>query len=162
MEKVFATKRVFAVAMAGVALAAAIAVPQAYGFYYVHNGSESANGGRGVIEVPATIDDSANGGAVKTELLIVPEGATVADVANEFVYSSESKSDSAARHDYSYENIAEKVKAGNYECRVIEADEKQPSASSEYGTGETVTDFSSYVLDRYDNVVFIAKADNAK
>lgn len=150
------TKMKIAVMIAVVAAAAMMMVSTAYGFYYVHGDAKSLEG-KGAIEVTAIIDDSANNGAVKSELLIMPEGSTVADVLDEFVYSNESKADAAARADYSYSSIADRVSTGKYRCIVSTQADRKPGADGRYGQGDMVSDYSSRVLNRYDNVAFIAE-----
>ena len=132
------------------------AASQAYGFYQVH-GNASSQSGKGVVEITAIIDDSANDGAVKSELLIMPEGSTVADVLDEFVYSDESKANADAQTDYRYESIADRVDSGNYRCIVSTQAERVPGVEGNYGQGEEVSDYASQVLERYDNVAFIAQ-----
>lgn len=150
------TKMKIAATIAVVAAAAMMMASTAYGFYYVHGDAKSSEG-KGVIEVTAIIDDSANNGAVKSELLIMPEGSTVADVLDEFVCSNESKADAAARADYSYSSIADRVSTGKYRCIVSTQADRKPGVDGRYGQGDTVSDYSSRVLNRYDNVAFIAE-----
>ena len=65
-------KKILAVAVLS-CLCASIAVP-AYAFYYVHGEENVAATSKGVIEVTCTVDETAQGGGVKTSLIIVPEG----------------------------------------------------------------------------------------
>lgn len=69
-------KKILAVAVLS-CLCASIAVP-AYAFYYVHGEENVAATSKGVIEVTCTVDETAQGGGVKTSLIIVPEGSTAA------------------------------------------------------------------------------------
>ena len=64
-------KKILAVAVLS-CLCASIAVP-AYAFYYVHGEENVAATSKGVIEVTCTVDETAQGGGVKTSLIIVPE-----------------------------------------------------------------------------------------
>ena len=66
-------KKILAVAVLS-CLCASIAVP-AYAFYYVHGEENVAATSKGVIEVTCTVDETAQGGGVKTSLIIVPEAA---------------------------------------------------------------------------------------
>ena len=92
-------KKILAVAVLS-CLCASIAVP-AYAFYYVHGEENVAATSKGVIEVTCTVDETAQGGGVKTSLIIVPEGSTAAACLNESVVSSNSQNGLAAIHDYS-------------------------------------------------------------
>lgn len=57
-------KKILAVAVLS-CLCASIAVP-AYAFYYVHGEENVAATSKGVIEVTCTVDETAQGGGVKT------------------------------------------------------------------------------------------------
>ena len=78
-------KKILAVAVLS-CLCASIAVP-AYAFYYVHGEENVAATSKGVIEVTCTVDETAQGGGVKTSLIIVPEGSTAAACLDESVVS---------------------------------------------------------------------------
>ena len=82
-------KKILAVAVLS-CLCASIAVP-AYAFYYVHGEENVAATSKGVIEVTCTVDETAQGGGVKTSLIIVPEGSTAAACLDESVVSSNSQ-----------------------------------------------------------------------
>ena len=84
-------KKILAVAVLS-CLCASIAVP-AYAFYYVHGEENVAATSKGVIEVTCTVDETAQGGGVKTSLIIVPEGSTAAACLDESVVSSNSQKD---------------------------------------------------------------------
>ena len=89
-------KKILAVAVLS-CLCASIAVP-AYAFYYVHGEENVAATSKGVIEVTCTVDETAQGGGVKTSLIIVPEGSTAAACLDESVVSSNSQNGLAAIH----------------------------------------------------------------
>ena len=157
MKKALSQKLTLLIALciATVALFSFVA-SQAYAFYHVHGKAISAPN-QGIIEVTAIIDDSANNGAVKSELLIMPEGSTISDILDEFVYSAESKENSDAQRNYAYESIADHIKSGNYRCVVSTQADRKPGIEGNYGQGKEVSDYSSYTLTRYDNIAFIAQ-----
>ena len=74
-------KKLLAIAVACCACAM-IAVP-AYAFYYVHSDEGVQVESKGVYEVTCVLDETAQGGAIRSELVIVPEGSTVKDLLNE-------------------------------------------------------------------------------
>jgi hypothetical protein len=100
-------KKILAVAVLS-CLCASIAVP-AYAFYYVHGEENVAATSKGVIEVTCTVDETAQGGGVKTSLIIVPEGSTAAACLDESVVSSNSQNGLAAIHDYSVSSLADEL-----------------------------------------------------
>ena len=137
-------KKILAVAVLS-CLCASIAVP-AYAFYYVHGEENVAATSKGVIEVTCTVDETAQGGGVKTSLIIVPEGSTAAACLDESVVSSNSQNGLAAIHDYS-------VSSGKqYTCTVHKADSQKPGTHTAFdGSG---TEGESTPLERFDSVVF--------
>ena len=133
-------KKILAVAVLS-CLCASIAVP-AYAFYYVH----------GVIEVTCTVDETAQGGGVKTSLIIVPEGSTAAACLDESVVSSNSQNGLAAIHDYSVSSLADELSGKQYTCTVHKADSQKPGTHTAFdGSG---TEGESTPLERFDSVVF--------
>ena len=89
-------KKLLAIAVACCACAM-IAVP-AYAFYYVHSDEGVQVESKGVYEVTCVLDETAQGGAVRSELVIIPEGSTVKDLLNEDVMSSENQNGLEAIH----------------------------------------------------------------
>ena len=141
----------------------AIAAP-AYAFYYVHGNDygvkEDTNG---AMEIVCTVDDSAAGGAARTNLIFIPVNGTPAQCLDQMITSSESQNGLAAIHNYEYAPASEYIKDGlsngTWTCTVYEAAAQAPGTQAEYdGTGTEVTDLDSTVLQRYDSVVFKAKA----
>ena len=65
-------KKLLAIAVACCACAM-IAVP-AYAFYYVHSDEGVQVESKGVYEVTCVLDETAQGGAIRSELVIVPRG----------------------------------------------------------------------------------------
>lgn len=117
-------KKILAVAVLS-CLCASIAVP-AYAFYYVHGEENVAATSKGVIEVTCTVDETAQGGGVKTSLIIVPEGSTAAACLDESVVSSNSQNGLAAIHDYSVSSLADELSGKQYTCTVHKADSQKP------------------------------------
>ena len=127
-------KKILAVAVLS-CLCASIAVP-AYAFYYVHGEENVAATSKGVIEVTCTVDETAQGGGVKTSLIIVPEGSTAAACLNESVVSSNSQNGLAAIHDYSVSSLADELSGKQYTCTVHKADSQKPGTHTAFdGSG---------------------------
>ena len=122
-------KKILAVAVLS-CLCASIAVP-AYAFYYVHGEENVAATSKGVIEVTCTVDETAQGGGVKTSLIIVPEGSTAAACLDESVVSSNSQNGLAAIHDYSVSSLADELSGKQYTCTVHKADSQKPGGRTE-------------------------------
>ena len=132
-------KKILAVAVLS-CLCASIAVP-AYAFYYVHGEENVAATSKGVIEVTCTVDETAQGGGVKTSLIIVPEGSTAAACLNESVVSSNSQN-----------GLAAELSGKQYTCTVHKADSQKPGTHTAFdGSG---TEGESTPLERFDSVVF--------
>ena len=153
MENVKACKkRVLALAAAACLCASLVAAPAAYAFYYVHGEEHvAAEGGKGVIEVNCTVDATAQGGGVYTDLILVPAGATAADCLTEMVVSSESQNGLEAIHDYGYASLEGYLGDKSWTCTVYDA------GSQDVGTQTTFdaegTEGESTPLERFDNVV---------
>lgn len=144
-------KKVLAIAVLA-CLCACIAVPAAYGFYYVHSDEGAATESKGVYEITCVLDETATGGAVHSELIFVPEGSTVEAVLNEDIVSSENQNGLEAIHNYDVESLGEYLSGKQYTCTVYKpADQKPGTHTTPDGTGVTGT---STVLERYDHVVF--------
>ena len=132
-------KKILAVAVLS-CLCASIAVP-AYAFYYVHGEENVAATSKGVIEVTCTVDETAQGGGVKTSLIIVPEGSTAAACLDESVVSSNSQN-----------GLADDLSGKQYTCTVHKADSQKPGTHTAFdGSG---TEGESTPLERFDSVVF--------
>ena len=143
-------KKILAVAVLG-CLCALIAVP-AYAFYYVHDEQNVAASGKGAIEITCTVDETAQGGGVRTALLMVPEGSTAAACLNEGVVSSNSQDGLKAIHDYSVSSLADELSGKQYTCTVYKAESQKPGTQTTHdGSG---TEGENTPLKRFDNVVF--------
>lgn len=142
-------KKLLAVAVACCACAM-IAVP-AYAFYYVHSDEGVQVESKGVYEVTCVLDETAQGGAVRSELVIVPEGSTVKDLLNEDVMSSENQNGLEAIHNYDVTSLADYLAGKQYTATVHSADSQKPGTQTTHdGQGTTG---ESTQLNRYDNVV---------
>ena len=134
-------KRFLAIAVA-CCVCALIAVP-AYAFYYVHSDEGTQVESKGVYEITCVLDETAQGGSVRSELVIVPEGSTVKDLLNEDVRSSNNQNGLSAIHNY--------LSGKQYTCTVYAAESQKPGTQTTHdGQGTTG---ESTVLNRYDNVV---------
>lgn len=143
-------KRILAIAVACCACAL-IAIP-AYAFYYVHSDEGVAAQNKGVIEVTCVLDETAQGGGVRSELVLVPEGSTAAALLSEDVVSSANQNGLDAIHDYSASSLADRLSGKQYTCTVYRADTQKPGTQTTHdGSG---TEGESTELERYDNVVF--------
>ena len=142
-------KKLLAIAVACCACAL-IAVP-AYAFYYVHSDEGTQVDSQGVYEVTCVLDETAQGGAVRSELVIVPEGSTVADLLNEYVMSSNNQNDLEAIHNYDVTSLKDYLSGKQYTCTVYKAESQKPGTQTTHdGQGTTG---ESTQLSRYDNVV---------
>ncbi len=142
-------KRVLAIAVACCACAL-IAVP-AYAFYYVHSDEGTQVESKGVYEITCVLDETAQGGSVRSELVIVPEGSTVKDLLNEDVASSNNQNGLGAIHNYDATSLADYLSGKQYTCTVYAAMSQKPGTQTTHdGQGTTG---ESTVLNRYDNVV---------
>ena len=129
-------KKLLAIAVACCACAM-IAVP-AYAFYYVHSDEGVQVESKGVYEVTCVLDETAQGGAIRSELVIVPEGSTVKDLLNEDVMSSAA-------------SLADYLAGKQYTATVYAAETQKPGTQTTHdGQGTTGEDIQ---LNRYDNVV---------
>lgn len=143
-------KRILAAAVLS-CLCALIAVP-AYAFYYVHDEENIAVASKGVIEITCTVDETAQGGGVRTSFLIVPASSTAAACLNEGVVSSNSQDGLKAIHDYSVSSLADELSGKQYTCTVYRAESQKPGTQTTHdGSG---TEGESTSLERFDNVVF--------
>ena len=68
---------------------------------------------KGVYEVTCVLDETAQGGAIRSELVIVPEGSTVKDLLNEDVMSSENQNGLEAIHNYDATSLADYLAASS-------------------------------------------------
>ena len=130
---------------------ALIAVPCAWAFYHVHSDEGAQTQSQGVYEVTCVLDETAQGGGVRSELVIVPECSTVKDLLNEDIRSSNSQNGISAIHNYDVSSLAEYLSGKNYTCTVYAADTQKPGTHTTHdGAGKTG---DSTQLSRYDNVV---------
>lgn len=143
-------KRILAVAVLG-CLCALIAVP-AYAFYYVQGEENVAATSKGVIEITCTVDETAQGGGVRTSFLIVPAGSTAAACLDEGVVSSNSQNGLEAIHDYSVSSLADELSGKQYTCTVHKAESQKPGTHTTHDASGT--EGESTPLERFDNVVF--------
>lgn len=142
-------KKLLAIAVACCACAM-IAVP-AYAFYYVHSDEGVQVESKGVHEVTCVLDETAQGGAIRSELVIVPEGSTVKDLLNEDVVSSENQNGLEAIHNYDATSLADYLAGKQYTATVYAAETQKPGTQTTHdGQGTTGEDTQ---LNRYDNVV---------
>ena len=96
------------------------------------------------------MDETAQGGGVKTSLIIVPEGSTAAACLDESVVSSNSQNGLAAIHDYSVSSLADELSGKQYTLH--KADSQKPGTHTAFdGSG---TEGESTPLERFDSVVF--------
>ena len=142
-------KKILAIAVACCACAL-IAVP-AYAFYYVHSDEGTQVESKGVYEITCVLDETAQGGAIRSELVLVPEGSTVADLLNEDVMSSENQNGIDAIHNYDATSLKDYLSGKQYTCTVYAAESQKPGTQTTHdGQGTTG---ESTQLNRYDNVV---------
>ena len=142
-------KRFLAIAVA-CCVCALIAVP-AYAFYYVHSDEGTQVESKGVYEITCVLDETAQGGSVRSELVIVPEGSTVKDLLNEDVRSSNNQNGLSAIHNYDATSLADYLSGKQYTCTVYAVGSQKPGTQTTHdGQGTTG---ESTVLNRYDNVV---------
>ena len=142
-------KKLLAIAVACCACAM-IAMP-AYAFYYVHSDEGVQVESKGVYEVTCVLDETAQGGAIRSELVIVPEGSTVKDLLNEDVMSSENQNGLEAIHNYDVTSLADYLAGKRYTATVYSADSQKPGTQTTHdGQGTTG---ESTQLNRYDSVV---------
>lgn len=139
-------------AVVAVALVGALfVVGQAFAMYYVHSDAQVAKEGMGAMEVLATLDESATGGAVRTELVFIHEGASADDVLDEMLISSESQQGVEAIHNYDTQSVRDYLQSKAYTVEVHDAASQKPGTQTTYDTsskGDAKT-----TLNRYDNVV---------
>jgi hypothetical protein len=130
---------------------AAVAVPCAYGFYYVHSDEGTKASGQGACEVTCVLDETARGGSVRSELVFVPAGSTVKELLNEDIVSSNSQNGLSAIHNYDSTSLKDYLSDKHYECTVYAADSQKPGTHTTCdGEGKTG---DSTQLSRYDHVV---------
>lgn len=128
-----------------------IAAP-AYAFNYVHGEKNLAESNKGVIGVVCTVDETAQGGGVRSSFLIVPDGSTAAACLDEGVTSNNSLNDLAAIGDYSVSSLTDYLSTKQYVCAVYKAASQTPGTQTTCeGSGTAGIDVS---LERFDNVVF--------
>lgn len=157
MKKLSLTKKL-ACGVVAVAACAAVAVPMAYGQWYVAGASAADSTAKGAMEVHVTVDDSADNGAVYTKLVYIPNEGTVQDVLDEMVISSNSQNGLKAIHNYDFTSIEDKVSKGDYEIAVWNAEAQAPGTQTTHDSdGTAVSDAASQTLSRYDNVVIKLK-----
>lgn len=144
-------KKALAIAVLGCLCAASIAVP-AYAFYFAQGEEAAASSGKGVIEVTCTVDGTAVGEGVRTELLIVPAGSTAAACLDEGISSSNSQEGLEAIHDYRYTSLKELLSGKQWTCTVYPADAQKPGTQTTHDASGT--EGENTPLERYDNVVF--------
>lgn len=154
MENVKACKkRVLALAAAACLCASLVAAPAAYAFYYVHGEEHvAAESGKGVIEVSCTVDATAQGGGVYTDLIMVPTDATVADCLTEMIVSSENQNGLEAIHDYGYASLGDYLGDKAWTCMVYDAGSQNVGTQTTFDTEGA--EGESTPLERFDSVVF--------
>ena len=141
----------FLIAAVACCICALIAVPCAWAFYHVHTEEGANTASKGVYEVTCVLDETSQGGGVRSELVIVPEGSTVQELLNEDIRSSNSQNGISAIHNYDVSSLAEYLSGKNYTCTVYGAETQKPGTHTTHdGDGKTGTDIK---LSRYDNVV---------
>lgn len=146
-------KKLLAIAVACCACAL-IAVP-AYAFYYVHSDEGTQVESKGVYEVTCVLDETAQGGAVRSKLVFVPEGSTVKDLLNEDIVSSNSQNGLEAIHNYDFTSMADYLAGKSYTVQVYSVDDQKPGTHTTHdGQGKTGEDTQ---LERYSNVVITVK-----
>ncbi len=156
--KKLSLKQKLACGAVAVAAVAAVAVPAAYGQWYVAGTASENSTALGAMEVHVTLDDSANNGGIYTKLVYVPSDGTVEDAISEMVVSSNSQNGLKAIHNYDFESIADQVSKGNYEVTVWNAESQKAGTQTTHDDeGTAVSDYASQTLSRYDNVVIKLK-----
>ena len=139
-----------------VCVCVAVAAIPAHAFWYVHSEENVADtSGKGVMEVSCTLDMTAKGGGVWTDLIFVPSGSTVADCLQEFIMTEEDHKDPDAIHDYSYKALSDYLGNTKYDVAVYKAGSQEPGTHTTFDSNaQTGTDTA---LERYDCVVFTAQ-----
>lgn len=153
MENVMKCKKgLLACVVAACLCALLVAAHSAYAFYYVHDDEHvAADGGKGVIEVSCTVDATAQGGGVYSDLLFVPVESSAADCLSEMTISSESQNGLEAIHDYSYSSLADYLDGKDWTCTVYKAGSQEPGTQTTFdGQG---TEGESTQVERFDSVV---------
>lgn len=144
-------KKVLAIAVVACLCAALISTP-AFAFYYVHSESNTAaSNGKGAIEVCLTVDETAIGGNVRTELTFVPEGSTAQACIDEGVVASNNYNDVDALHDYEYSSLADYLADKNWTCTVYKAGSQKPGTHTTYDSQATTGENTP--VERFDSVV---------
>lgn len=162
MSNVLKSKGAIVFAIAVLLCALLVAVP-AYAFYYVHDDEVSeSNTGKGAYEVFCIVDETAVGGAIKSDLMFVPAGSTAEEVLSEAIYSSENQNGLENIHNYDVQSVADylKAKGYNYTIDVYETGESNSYDNyrdADAATGEDLYGYSAYgnadtVVNRYDNI----------
>lgn len=131
-----------------------LAAMPAYAFYYVHDEQNVAAESTGAIEIVCTFDNTANGGGVKSGVILVPEGSTAQDCLREATISSESKAGVEALHDYSVSSLADDLSDKQYTCTVYKAASQTPGTQAAYDS-EGIEGLDTPV-ERWDSVVIVA------
>lgn len=152
MANVVSKKRRMALVAIACVCALVVGAPAAYALWYVHGDDHVADtGGTGVLEITCTLDATAVGEGVKTDVIFVPNGSSAADVLDEMIVSSESQNGLEAIHDYSYTSLKDYLSGKTYSITVHNAESQDPGTQtthdSEGASGEDVA------LQRWDNVV---------
>ncbi len=132
-------------------LCAALLTSTAYGFYHVHNEDAGNADGQGVIEVVCTVDETAQGGSVRTDLMFLPEGSTADAVLAEAVVSSENQTGLDAIHNYDVTTLGDYLQGKNYTIAVYDPADQAAGAHTTYD-GASKGDGST-TLDRFYSVV---------
>ncbi len=151
MTNVASGKKTLAIAVLACLSAILIAVPAASAFYYAQGGETETVEAMGSMEIVLTVDESANGGSVTTDLIFVPVGCTAADALEEGIISSESQQGIEDIHDYSYTSVADYLSGKTYTVTVYEAGSQEAGTQTTYDTEGTVGEDTP--LERYDSVV---------
>lgn len=152
MANVASKKRPLALAAIACVCALVVAAPAAYAFWYVHGDEHVADaGGQGVYEISCTLDASALGEGVTTDLIFVPEGSSAADCLDEMVVSSNSQNGLDAIHNYDTQSVADALAGKNYTVTVYHAEDQKPGTHTTHDVAGTTGESTS--LERYDNVV---------
>ena len=154
MVKVFSAKKATVVVIAS-CICAALASAPAFAFYYAHDDAHTAAESKGVMEVVCTLDQTAVGGGINTEIVFVAEGATAKDAIAEAVIGNNAANDPAAIKDHSAQSFASYISGKNYTVDVYEAASQKPGTQTTYDAKSLGGE--STQLGRFDSVVVTVK-----
>ena len=157
MANVVSKKRRLALVAIACVCALVVAAPAAYAFWYVHGDDHVANAsGKGVYEISCTVDETAIGGGVTTDVIFVPEGGTAADCLEEMMMSSNSQNGLEAIHNYDVQSLKDYLSGKTYTVATHHAGSQK--AGTQVTFDDEGTKGESTVLERYDTVVITVGA----